>query len=122
MATATFNDAERKQLSMLASAEKRTLVWLAHRLPSWVNSDHLTLLGFLAMFAAGLCYWLSRYDRRALLLVIAALVVNWFGDSLEAPWHACATGSGRGTVSTWTTSPTRSALRFSWAVWRSRAT
>jgi archaetidylinositol phosphate synthase len=83
MATATFKDAERKQLSMLASAEKRTLIWLAHRLPSWVNSDHLTLLGFIAMFAAGLCYWLSRYDRRALLLVIAALVVNWFGDSLD---------------------------------------
>src|SRR5258706_5064151 len=83
MATATFKDAERKQLSMLAAAEKRTLIWLAHRLPGWVNSDHLTLLGFVAMFAAGLCYWLSRYDRRALLLVIVALVVNWFGDSLD---------------------------------------
>lgn len=83
MATATFKDAERKQLSMLASAEKRTLIWLAHRLPGWVNSDHLTLLGFVAMFAAGLCYWLSRYDRRALVLVIVALVVNWFGDSLD---------------------------------------
>jgi archaetidylinositol phosphate synthase len=83
MATATFKDAERKQLSMLAAAEKKTLIWLAHRLPAWVNSDHLTLLGFIAMFAAGLCYWLSRYDRRALLLVIVALVVNWFGDSLD---------------------------------------
>jgi phosphatidylglycerophosphate synthase len=83
MATATFKDAERKQLSMLAAAEKKTLIWLAHRLPAWVNSDHLTLLGFVAMFAAGLCYWLSRYDRRALLLVIVALVVNWFGDSLD---------------------------------------
>jgi phosphatidylglycerophosphate synthase len=83
MATATFKDAERKQLSMLAAAEKKSLIWLAHRLPAWVNSDHLTLLGFVAMFAAGLCYWLSRYDRRALLLVIVALVVNWFGDSLD---------------------------------------
>src|SRR5258708_10615706 len=83
MATATFKDAERKQLSMLAAAEKKTLIWLAHRLPTWVNSDHLTLLGFVAMFAAGLCYWLSSYDRRALLLVIVALVVNWFGDSLD---------------------------------------
>ena len=83
MATATFKDAERKQLSMLAAAEKRTLIWLAHRLPAWVNSDHLTLLGFVAMFAAGLCYWLARYDRRALVLVIVALAVNWFGDSLD---------------------------------------
>jgi len=83
MATATFKDAERKQLSLLASMEKKTLIWLAHRLPSWVNSDHLTMLGFIAMFAAGLCYWLASYDRRALLAVIVALVINWFGDSLD---------------------------------------
>ena len=83
MATATFKDAERKQLSLLASMEKKTLIWLAHRLPSWVNSDHLTMLGFMAMFAAGLCYWLASYDRRALLAVIVALVINWFGDSLD---------------------------------------
>ena len=83
MATTAFKDAERKQLSMLASLEKKTLIWLAHRLPAWVNSDHLTLLGFVAMFVAGLSYWAASYDRRALLLVIAALIVNWFGDSLD---------------------------------------
>src|SRR4051812_33815962 len=79
----TFRDAERKQLSMLAAAEKRTLIWLAKRMPAWVNSDHLTLLGFAAMIAAGLCYWAASWDRRFLLVVIAALVVNWFGDSLD---------------------------------------
>src|SRR5436305_9964670 len=83
MPTAGFTDAERKQLSMLASLEKRTLIWLARRLPAWVNSDHLTLLGFVSMFAAGLCYWLARYDRRALIGVVAALTLNWFGDSLD---------------------------------------
>ena len=83
MPVATFRDAERKQLSMLASMEKKTLIWLAHRLPRWVNSDHLTLLGFAAMFAAGLGYWLASYDRRALIGVIVALVINWFGDSLD---------------------------------------
>jgi phosphatidylglycerophosphate synthase len=82
-ATTTFRDAERKQLSMLASAEKKTLVWLAERMPAWVNSDHLTLLGFVSMFAAGLCYWAASWDRRALLWVIAALALNWFGDSLD---------------------------------------
>src|SRR5882724_6824156 len=83
MATATFKDAERKQLSMLAAVEKKTLIWLAHRLPAWVNSDHLTLLGFVAMFAAGACYWAASVDRLALLGVIVALAVNWFGDSLD---------------------------------------
>jgi hypothetical protein len=83
MAEPTFRDAERKQPSVLAKAEKRVLIWLAHRMPAWVNSDHLTLLGFAAMLAAGLCYWAASRHPRALIGVIAALAVNWFGDSLD---------------------------------------
>jgi archaetidylinositol phosphate synthase len=83
MAEHTFRDAERKQLSFLAKVEKTTLIWLAQRMPAWVNSDHLTVLGFIAMLAAGLCYWAASVDRRALIGVIVALVVNWFGDSLD---------------------------------------
>jgi len=79
----SFQDAERKQVSFLAAVEKKVLVWLAHRMRVWVNSDHLTLLGFAAMFAAGACYWAASVDRRALIGVIAALAVNWFGDSLD---------------------------------------
>jgi phosphatidylglycerophosphate synthase len=83
MRTENFRDAERAQLSMLARGEKRLLIWMAHRMPGWVSSDHLTLIGFAAMFAAGLCYWAARWDRRALIGVIVALAVNWFGDSLD---------------------------------------
>ena len=83
MVEKTFRDAERKQLSMLARVEKQTLIWLAGRMPSWVNSDHLTGLGFASMFAAGLCYWVASWEKQALLWVIAALIVNWFGDSLD---------------------------------------
>ena len=78
-----FREAERAQVSLLAAAEKRLLVWFANRMPSRVNSDHLTLLGFGAMFGAGICYWLARYKRVALLAVIACLALNWFGDSLD---------------------------------------
>src|SRR3954454_19740616 len=83
MPAPSFKDAERQQLSMLAAVEKKTLIWLAHRLPAWVNSDHLTLLGFVAMFVAGLCYWAASVEKLALLGVIVALAVNWFGDSLD---------------------------------------
>jgi archaetidylinositol phosphate synthase len=83
MAEQAFKDAERKQLSILAKIEKKTLIWLAHRMPAWVNSDHLTVLGFLAMLAAGLCYWAAASHQRALIGVIVALTVNWFGDSLD---------------------------------------
>lgn len=83
MAEKPFRDAERKQLSMLAKLEKRTLIWLAERMPAWVNSDHLTGLGFASMIAAGLLYWAASWDERALLAVIVALAINWFGDSLD---------------------------------------
>jgi archaetidylinositol phosphate synthase len=83
MSDKPFQEAERKQLSLLAAVEKKTLVWMAQRMPMWVNSDHLTLLGFVAMFAAGACYWAASWNRNALLAVIVALAVNWFGDSLD---------------------------------------
>src|SRR5512133_3565437 len=79
----TFKEADRAQLSFLAAAEKRVLVWFAQRMPRRVNSDHLTLLGFVAMFLAGLCYWIASWNRFGLIGVIAALAVNWFGDSLD---------------------------------------
>jgi phosphatidylglycerophosphate synthase len=78
-----FRDAARAQESLLAAYEKRALVSMARRMPAWVTSDHLTLIGFLAMLAAGLSYWAAHYDRRALLLAAACLALNWFGDSLD---------------------------------------
>jgi len=82
-APAGFREATRELKSLTASLERRVLYWLAARLPPWANSDHLTVLGFLAMVAAGACYALTRYDPRWLHLVNVLLVVNWFGDSLD---------------------------------------
>ena len=65
MSTLTFHEAERKQLSMLAAVEKKTLVRMARLMPAWVNSDHLTVVGFVAMFAA-VHYWAASFDSREL--------------------------------------------------------
>ncbi len=73
----------REHGSMLAPVEKRVLVWLAERLPQRINSDHLTLLGFAAMLLAGLSFWTASRNRLALFVVVFALLVNWFGDSLD---------------------------------------
>ena len=78
-----FKTAARINQSITASVEKRVLLWLAARVPDWVSSDHLTALGFAAQIAAGACYALSRFDRRALLLVVPCLALNWLGDSLD---------------------------------------
>ena len=73
----------RENGSILARAEKAALVWMARRLPHWVNSDHLTLLGFAAMLMAGVAYWAAHRNRWALILVVVALFFNWLGDSLD---------------------------------------
>jgi phosphatidylglycerophosphate synthase len=69
--------------SLLAGAEKRTLIWLAHRLPERVSPDHLTILGLGAQIMAGASYAMSRYNRYWLLAVIGFLFLNWLGDSLD---------------------------------------
>jgi archaetidylinositol phosphate synthase len=81
--SASFHSATRAHGSVLAAMEKRTLVWTAERMPPWVSSDQLTVLGFVAQIATGVCYALSVYDRRMLLAAIACLALNWFGDSLD---------------------------------------
>ena len=69
--------------SLLAAAEKRLLIWIAERLPRAINSDHLTALGAIAMAAAGLGYAVAPIWTPALVLVVVALGLNWFGDSLD---------------------------------------
>ena len=78
-----FHSAERLQHSLLAPLEKRILIWLANRLPPWLNSDHLTLLGFLSLFGVGCSYWYSHESRAGLVLANLFLILNWFGDSLD---------------------------------------
>lgn len=78
-----FQPAIREHHSLLAGLEKRALVWIAHRLPQRINSDHLTLLGFLALFFAGCSYAMARWNPYFVLIATFFLAVNWFGDSLD---------------------------------------
>jgi phosphatidylglycerophosphate synthase len=78
-----YREATRVHTSLLASLEKRCLIWLASRMPRAVNSDHLTLLALLAMVLAGLSFWLASVHPAGLILVVVWLAVNWFGDSLD---------------------------------------
>ncbi len=73
----------REHGSVLAGAEKTALVWMAQRLPRWINSDHLTFMGFAAMLLAGASYALARWKPWALFGVVISLALNWLGDSLD---------------------------------------
>jgi phosphatidylglycerophosphate synthase len=79
----TFKTADRENTGVLAGAEKRTLIRIAESLPAWVNSDHLTALGFVSLLAAGASYWYASVNQYALIAVIVFLATNWFGDSLD---------------------------------------
>jgi archaetidylinositol phosphate synthase len=70
----------REHTSVLAESEKRLLVRMAGALPAWVNSDHLTFLGAVAMFGVGAGFWIGG---AGLWLVIPFLALNWYGDSLD---------------------------------------
>jgi len=78
-----FKNATRLQNSFTAAIERKALLWLAARLPVSINSDHLTLLGFVAMFLAGCSYAFARWNSWGLLLATLCLALNWFGDSLD---------------------------------------
>jgi phosphatidylglycerophosphate synthase len=73
----------RVQESWVATQEKRTLLWLSARTPKRIGPDHLTALGLVAQIGAGGCYALARWNKYALLGVIACLALNWLGDSLD---------------------------------------
>jgi len=73
----------RENNGVLAGVERRTLVWLAQRMPARINSDHLTAIGVAGMAMAAAGFWLGAAWPEGLLLVPVGLAVNWFGDSLD---------------------------------------
>src|ERR1700687_1082623 len=79
----TFRDAAREQTSILAPLESAALRGLARRMPAWVNSDHLSILGLVGMLGAGACYAASKQNPLMLHFVNVFIFLNWFGDSLD---------------------------------------
>jgi len=73
----------RMHRSWLARHERRTLTWLAARLPAWTTSDHLTLLGLAGALLCGVSYAACVLWPQMLWFACAGLVLNWFGDSLD---------------------------------------
>jgi len=75
--------ANRIQTSILNSVEKKALVWLAERQPSWVSSDFLSFIGFIGSVMIAVGYALTGHSASFLWLASAGFVVNWYGDSLD---------------------------------------
>jgi len=76
-------DAVRIQTSFLNATEKKVLVWLAERQPSWMTSDILTYIGTIGAVVVAVGYVLSAWNINFLWLSSAGFVINWYGDSLD---------------------------------------
>ena len=100
--------AERIQTSILNAAEKKALVWLAHRQPKWMTSDMLTGIGFFGALVIAAGYVLVNKDINFLWLASLGLVINWYGDSLDGTLAGSATPSAPSTAITSTTRSTAS--------------
>jgi len=97
----------RQHRSLTAAAEKRALVWMAQRMPAWVNSDHLSALGVMSMAGVGAAFWLAgSHPGIGLPLVVLCLALNWFGDSMDGTLARVRNRQRRATVSISTMSST----------------
>ena len=78
-----FKNARRDQESFSSRLERRVLIWLAERIPGYITSDHLTLLGSVSMLLTGVSYAMARWSHLGLLGATLGLALNWLGDSLD---------------------------------------
>ena len=75
---------DRSRTNLLKRYEQEALVFLVQRIPSWIKSDMLTLIGFMGSLTVLLSFILATYiNKDYLLLGIPGFGINWFGDSLD---------------------------------------
>lgn len=75
--------ARRVNGGLLAQPEAKILDFLVIRLPAWVTPDQLTGLGILGAALGGLGFALALSSWVSLGLVVAGVILNWLGDSLD---------------------------------------
>ncbi len=75
---------DRERTNILRDVEQRTIAYLVQRVPSWINSDGLTAIGFFGNVMVASSFLLGAYvSRYWLLLSLAGFLINWYGDSLD---------------------------------------
>ena len=82
----TKNDKRTNDI-LLGPLERPALQFFARNMPSWVNSDMLTVLGLFGSLLAGFAYVMVGQGEMKgnpwLFIASLGFVINWFGGSLD---------------------------------------
>jgi phosphatidylglycerophosphate synthase len=75
---------DRERTNILKKYEQKAIAYLVQRVPSWISSDMLTLIGFTGNVIIFISFILAAYINVAFLLLgVFGFLVSWFGDSLD---------------------------------------
>lgn len=75
---------DRERTNILKNQEQKALVYLVQKIPRWIKSDGLTLIGFCGSLVVLASFLLASFSSKYwLLLCIPGFTINWFGDSLD---------------------------------------
>lgn len=69
--------------TFLSKIEKKTLIWIASKMPDKITSDHMTILGLFASFFIFVSYCLTNINKYFLWAANFGFLLNWLGDSLD---------------------------------------
>lgn len=75
---------DRKRTNILIKPEQRFISYLVKIIPSYISPNILTAIGIIGSVVVLAGFMLAYYSSNSfLLLCIAGLFINWFGDSLD---------------------------------------
>lgn len=75
---------DRKRTNILNGPEQKLISYLVPRIPAWISSDGLTVIGFVgSLMILGSFILAAHVHVCYLLLSVVGFFVQWFGDSLD---------------------------------------
>lgn len=74
----------RQRTNMLREWEQKTIAYLVQKIPSWISSDGLTVIGLFGNVMVAASFVMGAFvNRYWLLLSLPGFIINWVGDSLD---------------------------------------
>ena len=74
----------RQRTNILRGWEQKTIAYLVQKVPSWISSDGLTIIGLFGNLMVAASFILGAYINRYWLLIsLLGFAINWIGDSLD---------------------------------------